>query len=82
MPRKNSKAYQRKYVKWDLHGWADAEEYVPEEYFDLVLVIDEAKRQFQAWYTGLRWEGVRLRSRFKIIKWRFLRHEEKAVKDD
>ena len=79
MPRKNLVSFQKKKVKWDIHGFADATKHQPLEIFELCLLVDDKGRRFQGWWNGYLWEGIRLKKENKILKWRFVTTQEKDI---
>lgn len=55
-------------IKKDIDGWVDAKIYRPFPY-DLVHMKTETKTK-SGWWTGLKWEGLRLKADDKVKYWK------------
>ncbi len=56
-------------VKFDLLGWADANEYLPEDY-DLVQLKTNEEKVYPGWIIGTKWEGYRVKDDLSVTHWR------------
>lgn len=55
-------------VIYDIDGWADAKKYASSP-FDLVLIKTD-KKEFNGWYTGNNWYGLRLNEDEEVLYWK------------
>ena len=61
-------------TKFDKNGWADAEKSLPIP-FDLVTVLTNTDKKIIAWWNQVRWDGYRLGSKDRVIKWKRKKYE-------
>lgn len=61
--------YTYRDVKFDIDGWADSKEYLPED-FDLVYMKRDGQKTIPGWVTGSTWNGLRLKSTDHIPYWK------------
>ena len=53
----------------DIHGWVDAKVFRPFPY-DLVNMKLQEQKVIAGWWTGLKWEGLRLKAKDKVVLWK------------
>jgi hypothetical protein len=61
--------YTYRDVKFDLDGWADSKEYLPEDY-NLVYMKIEGRKTIPGWSIGSSWSGLRLKLTDQVIYWK------------
>lgn len=65
-----NKTFTYKDIKFDIHGWAHASEYLPLD-FDLVIAkIKDKEKEISAWCKGRNWEGIRMKLGEEVEKWK------------
>ncbi len=61
-------------TKFDEKGWADAKNSLPIP-FDLVTVLTNTDKKVAAWWNQCNWDGLRLKEKDVVIKWKRKRYE-------
>ena len=61
--------YTYKDVKYDIDGWADSKEFLPDDY-DLVYLKVEGKKTMPGWASGTSWHGLRYKEGDKVSYWK------------
>lgn len=56
-------------VKFDIDGWADSKEYLPDD-FDLVYMKVEGRKTMPGWSIGTSWAGLRLKPTDQVVYWK------------
>ena len=56
-------------VKSDEDGWVSPDQFLPEE-FEIMSIQTEEGKIKKGWFSGLAWDGSRVKRTDKIIKWR------------
>lgn len=51
-------------------GWIDPEIYCPYPYDLIHMVVDGLSKEVAGWWNGEKWEGLRVKHHYKIIKWK------------
>jgi len=71
---KNERSFSYRDIKYDDNGWADRCKYLPIDY-DLLILKRYGKKDTPGWYTGSKWEGLRLDEEDKVIAWKLMPEE-------
>jgi len=61
-------------TEFDEDGWAETKKALPIP-FDLVLMKTNTDKKIIGWWNQQNWEGIRLRSKDKVVKWKRRRFE-------
>ncbi|MEK7112992.1 MAG: hypothetical protein AAB875_06800 [Patescibacteria group bacterium] len=56
-------------VKFDIDGWADSKEFLPEDY-DLVYMKSEGRKTIPGWACGSSWNGLRYKKEDEVKYWK------------
>ena len=78
LPSGKKTRYKYSDVVFDQDGWADLPSYFPLK-FDLVLGKTTVGKIFTVWWTGLKWMGLRLINKAKIVQWKRILNERAAA---
>lgn len=61
--------YTYRDVHFDIDGWADSKQYLPDD-FDLVYMKIEGKKVIPGWVTGSSWSGLRIKEADQVLYWK------------
>lgn len=56
-------------VKYDKDGWANAKDYLPDDY-DLMYLQIKDKEPCHGWISGKRWTGLKVKPGDEILYWK------------
>lgn len=66
--------FTNKDIKTDYDGWVDPKLYRPEPYELVIMKLE--RKTISGWWTGHKWEGLRLIKGDKILYWKSKENRE------
>jgi hypothetical protein len=64
-----SQPFKYEWVEKDFDGWVDPEKFKPMRY-DMCYLRAKNNRTYPGWWTGDRWDGLRVKPDIEIIYWK------------
>lgn len=64
-----SQPFKYEWLHKDFDGWVDNQKFKPMK-FDICLIRTSTNRTYPAWWTGDRWDGLRVKRNVEVIYWK------------
>ena len=70
MVKDGRKSWQYSDIPTDLKGWVVEDLYRPFPFDLCCLLIKDKDKSINGWWTGYKWEGLRLKKKYQVSAWR------------